>query len=116
MDQQESKLQKLSAFLAETGKPLDFDCVAAWLDSLGLASKTKAQYINAGATFWKWAMKYDVKWREDFKGAANPFENHDLLRPGARRKPMLSDWISACLSWPSSTMQPRLSDWIRLQT
>lgn len=86
VDQQESKLQKLSAFLGETGKPLDFDCVAAWLDSLGVASKTKAQYINAGATFWKWAMKYDVKWREDFKGAANPFENHDLPQTRGREK------------------------------
>jgi len=86
VDQQESKLQKLSAFLAETGKPLDFDCIAAWLDSLGVASKTKSQYINAGATFWKWAMKYDVKWREDFKGAANPFENHDLPQARGREK------------------------------
>ncbi|OAK57781.1 integrase [Pseudomonas putida] len=86
VDQQESKLQKLSAFLAETGKPLDFDSIATWLDSLGVASKTKAQYINAGATFWKWAMKYDVKWREDFKGAANPFENHDLPQARGREK------------------------------
>lgn len=86
VDQQESKLQKLSTFLAETGKPLDFDSVAAWLDSMGVASKTKAQYINAGATFWKWAMKYDVKWREDFKGAASPFENHDLPQARGREK------------------------------
>lgn len=84
VDQQESKLQKLSAFLAETGKPLDFDCVTAWLDSLNVAAKTKAQYINAGTTFWKWAMKYDAQWREDFKGAVNPFDHHEL--PQARGK------------------------------
>lgn len=78
VDQQESKLQKLSAFLGDNGKPLDFDVVAAWLDSLTVSAKTKAQYINAGTTFWKWAMKYDAQWREDFKGAVNPFENHDL--------------------------------------
>lgn len=84
VDQQESKLTKLSAFLAETGKPLDFDCVAAWLDSLAIAPKTKAQYINAGTTFWKWAMKYDAQWREDFKGAVNPFDHHEL--PQARGK------------------------------
>lgn len=78
VDQQESKLQKLSAFLGDTGKALDFDSVAAWLDSLAVSAKTKAQYINAGTTFWKWAMKYDAQWREDFKGAVNPFENHDL--------------------------------------
>ncbi|CAH0647333.1 hypothetical protein PSEG_01450 [Pseudomonas sp. Nvir] len=84
VDQQESKLQKLSAFLAETGKPLDFDCVTAWLDSLNVTAKTKAQYINAGTTFWKWAMKYDAQWREDFKGAVNPFDHHEL--PQARGK------------------------------
>lgn len=58
--------------------PLDFDMVAEWLDSLAVSAKTKAQYINAGTTFWKWAMKYDAQWRENFKGAPNPFENHDL--------------------------------------
>lgn len=78
VDQQESKLKKLSSYLAETGKPLDFDTVAKWLDSLGVESKTKAQYITAGGTFWKWAMKYDAQWREDFKGAVNPFDNHEL--------------------------------------
>lgn len=78
IDAQESKLLKLSAFLAANGKPLDFDCVSAWLDSLKVASKTKQQYLNAGNTFWKWAMKHDARWREDFKGAVTPFENHDL--------------------------------------
>lgn len=78
VDQQESKLKKLSSYLAETGKPLDFDTVAKWLDSLGVESKTKAQYITAGSTFWKWAMKYDAQWREDFKGAVNPFDHHEL--------------------------------------
>jgi integrase len=78
IDAQESKLEKLSAFFATTGKPLDFDCVSAWLDSIDAASKTKQQYLNAGNTFWKWAMKHDARWREDFKGAVTPFENHDL--------------------------------------
>jgi integrase len=78
VDQQESKLSKLSAFLTETGKPLDFDCVTGWLDSLKTSSKTKQQYLNAGNTFWKWAMKYDARWREDNKGTITPFERHDL--------------------------------------
>lgn len=78
IDAQESKLVKLSAFLAASGKPLDFDCVSAWLDSITAASKTKTQYLNAGNTFWKWAMKNDARWREDYKGAFTPFERHDL--------------------------------------
>ncbi|MCY1193937.1 Phage integrase family protein [compost metagenome] len=94
VDQQESKLQKLSAFLGDNGKPLDFDAVAAWLDSLTVSAKTKAQYINTGTTFWKWAMKYDAQWREDFKGAVNPFENHDLpfLRGKAKADAQRADF------------------------
>ncbi len=78
MDQQQSKLEKLSAYLAKEGKPLDFDTVSAWLDSLKLASKTLTQYLLAGNVFWKWAMKHDIRWREDFKDKANPFEHHEL--------------------------------------
>lgn len=78
IDAQESKLVKLSAFLSETGKPLDFDCVSAWLDSIEAASKTKTQYLNAGNMFWKWAMQNDARWKEEFKGAFTPFERHDL--------------------------------------
>ncbi len=78
IDAQEAKLVKLSAFLAASGKPLDFDCVSAWLDSITAASKTKTQYLNAGNTFWKWATQNDARWREDYKGAISPFERHDL--------------------------------------
>lgn len=78
IDQQESKLVKLAGFLNEAGKPLDFDAVSAWLDSMNLSSKTLTQYLLAGSVFWKWAMKHDLRWRVDFKDKANPFENHDL--------------------------------------
>lgn len=79
IDTQEAKLTKLSAYLGETGKPLDFDSVAAFLNTLeGLTSKTKRQYLLAGSVFWKWAIKYDSQWREEYRGLASPFENHDL--------------------------------------
>lgn len=78
IDQQQSKLEKLSAYLSMEGRQLDFDAVSAWLDSLKLASKTLAQYLLAGNVFWKWAMKHDARWRDDFKDKANPFENHEL--------------------------------------
>jgi len=86
IDQQESKLDKLSAFLKEKERSLDFDAVSAWLDSLKLASKTLTQYLLAGNVFWKWAMKHDVRWREDFKDRANPFENHDLPQVRGKAK------------------------------
>jgi len=86
IDQQQSKLEKLSAYLAKEGKPLDFDTVSAWLDSLKLASKTLTQYLLAGNVFWKWAMKHDIRWRDDFKDKANPFENHELPQPRGKER------------------------------
>jgi len=84
IDQQQSKLEKLSAYLTAEGKPLEFDSVSEWLESLPLSSKTKAQYLLAGSTFWKWATRYDGQWKKDFKDKANPFAEHDL--PKARGK------------------------------
>lgn len=79
IDTQEAKLKKLSDYLGETGKPLDFDSVAAFLNTLeGLTSKTKRQYLLAGSVFWKWAIKYDSQWRDQYKGLASPFDDHDL--------------------------------------
>ncbi|MCT7339663.1 hypothetical protein N5K55_00375 [Pseudomonas aeruginosa] len=40
IDQQTSKLSKLSKYLTDTGKPLDFDAISDWMDSLNLSSKT----------------------------------------------------------------------------
>lgn len=78
IDQQQSKLEKLSKFLTQAGRPLDFEAVSAWLDSFSLSSKTLTQYLLAGKVFWKWAMKHDARWRVDYKDKANPFKEHDL--------------------------------------
>ena len=86
VDQQESKLKKLSQFLKTESLELNTDSIGSWLDSLGLSSKTKAQYLLAGNTFWKWAMKHDSAWRQDFKEKANPFENHDLPKLRGKAK------------------------------
>ncbi|MDI2410860.1 site-specific integrase [Pseudomonas aeruginosa] len=94
IDQQSSKLKKLSEHLTKTGNPLDFDTVSSWLDTLSLTSKTLAQYLLAGSVFWKWAMKYDERWRVDYKGKANPFEGHDLpmLRGAERNSSLRKDF------------------------
>ncbi|WP_149087296.1 tyrosine-type recombinase/integrase [Pseudomonas prosekii] len=86
IDQQVSKLEKLSTFLKKEERGLDFDTVSAWLDSLKLASKTLTQYLLAGNVFWKWAMRHDPRWREDFKDRANPFENHELPQVRGKAK------------------------------
>lgn len=101
IDQQQSKLDKLSAYIREQGKPLDKDTVSAWLDSMALTSKTKAQYLLAGSTFWKWASKYDTRWQMDLASKGNPFAGHDLpkLRPEERaatkRKAYTTDQMKA---------------------
>lgn len=101
IDQQQSKLEKLSAFLTDTGRNLDFDAISSWLDSLKLASKTLTQYLLAGSVFWKWALKHDAYWREEYRDRANPFENHDLpkvtgkVRADAQRRDFTLEDLSS---------------------
>ncbi|MGY1446254.1 tyrosine-type recombinase/integrase [Pseudomonas chlororaphis] len=78
INQQESKLLNLSEFLQQTGSPLDFDTVTAWLQGMALSSKTKQQYLLAGSMFWQWAMTHEPQWRQTYKGHVNPFEKHTL--------------------------------------
>ena len=86
IDQQESKLKKLSAYLGDQGSPLTRATVAAWLDTLGLSSKTKAQYLLAGSTFWRWAIKYDTRWQNDYAEKDSPFTGQELPKLRAKDK------------------------------
>lgn len=78
------RVELFSAYVREKGLPISFDLVSTYLDQLTdtkgvpLTSKTKKQYIWAGNTFWKWAIKYDEDWRQQYKGQPSPFEKHDL--------------------------------------
>ena len=51
-----------------------------------MTSKTKAQYLLAGSTFWKWAIKNDARWQEDFVAKDNPFTGHELPKLRAEEK------------------------------
>ncbi|WP_314917904.1 tyrosine-type recombinase/integrase [Pseudomonas helleri] len=84
IDQQESKLKKLSAYLRDQGLSLTHVTIAAWLETLGITSKTKTQYLLAGSTFWQWAIKHDVRWQNDYAEVNNPFTDHEL--PKVRTK------------------------------
>lgn len=86
IDQQESKLKKLSDYLRDQGKPLSNETVADWLESLNVASKTKAQYLLAGSTFWQWAMKHDAHWKELHQGQDNPFKDQALPKLSGKAK------------------------------
>lgn len=82
VDQQVGKMERLSDFLKKEGLPLNFDTVDSWLKSLNRAPATLGQYLMAGTAFWKWAMKYDAAWREEYKDKVNPFVGHELPQGG----------------------------------
>lgn len=82
VDQQVGKMERLSDFLKKESLPLTFDTVDNWLKSLNRAPATLSQYLMAGTAFWKWAMKYDAAWREEYKDKVNPFIDHDLPQGG----------------------------------
>ncbi|MDB6142951.1 MAG: Phage integrase [Pseudomonas sp.] len=119
---QEMRLTSLSDFLGSHQRPLDFDSVSAWLDSLGLATKTLNQYRLAGSVFWKWAMKHDIRWRDHYKDKLSPFDNHDLpqirgvARRDAERKDFKLEEISKLYVKALSNGQTALSDLILLGT
>lgn len=82
VDQQVGKMERLSDFLKKEELPLNFDTVDNWLKSLNRAPATLGQYLMAGTAFWKWAMKYDAAWREEYKDKVNPFVGHELPQGG----------------------------------
>ena len=82
VDQQVGKMERLSDFLEQEGLPVNFDTVDAWLKSLDRAPATLGQYLMAGTAFWKWAMRYDAGWREEYKDKVNPFTGHELPQGG----------------------------------
>lgn len=86
IDQQEAKLIKLSGYLRDQGTSLTSTTVAAWLETLNLSSKTKAQYLLAGSTFWRWAMKTDARWQELHLGLDNPFKGQELPKVRGKAK------------------------------
>lgn len=82
VDQQVGKMERLSDFLKQQERSLNFNTVDEWLKSLNRAPATLGQYLMAGTSFWKWAMKYDPAWIAEYKDRVNPFIGHDLPQGG----------------------------------
>lgn len=120
IDQQESKLKKLSGYLRDEGKSLSHEAVSAWLESLGLSSKTQAQYLLAGSTFWAWALKSDARWRQDCSGQENPFKGQELpkvrgkAKVDAARRAFTIDQIEQVFERAQTEGQQTLCDLIQL--
>lgn len=81
-DRLKQSVQRFSDYLSKEGLPLTFDTVHGFLETLSPARQTRANYLWAGRTFWKWANKYNVAFREKFNNQPCPFDGHELPKTG----------------------------------
>jgi integrase len=87
VDTQLSRLKKLKAWLEENQRELNHESIEAYLDTLNCATKTKKNQLFAGNSFWKWAIKKDKTFKQQYQNQANPFEKHDFEEiRGVRKK------------------------------
>lgn len=81
-DRLKQSVQRFSDYLTSEGKPLVFDTVHSFLGTLPAAKQTRANYLWAGRTFWKWANKYQPAFRDQYGKAPCPFDGHELPKTG----------------------------------
>jgi integrase len=82
-DRLKQSVQRFSDYLTSEGKPLTFDTVHSFLGTLPAARQTRANYLWAGRSFWKWANKYQPAFRDQFSKQPCPFDGHELPKTGA---------------------------------
>lgn len=79
IDMHVSRLEKLKDWIEAQNHEISYESVNLWLESLtDLTPKTKKQYIFSGQSFWKWALKNDEGFKNQFKNIAHPFEKHEF--------------------------------------
>lgn len=81
-DRLKQSVRRFSDYLTQQGIGLTFDTVHSFLGTLSPARQTRANYLWAGRTFWKWAIKYNATFREKFNGQPCPFDGHELPKTG----------------------------------
>lgn len=81
-DRNKQAVQALSQYLSQEGAHLNFDTVHSWLCTLPPARTTRANYLWACRSFWKWANKYNSTFREQFHNQPCPFDGHELPKTG----------------------------------
>lgn len=81
-DSHKARVEKISKFLTTEGAPLTFDTIHNFLNKQSGARQTLANYMWSGRDFWKWAIKYNAQFREQFTGHQCPFDGHDLPKTG----------------------------------
>lgn len=81
-DRLKQSMTRFSEYLTTEGKTLNFDTVHSFLGTLSPARQTRSNYLWAGRTFWKWAIKYQQYFREQFETLPCPFNGHELPKTG----------------------------------
>ncbi|HEE9761562.1 TPA: tyrosine-type recombinase/integrase [Pseudomonas putida] len=76
------RIEKISAYLNTEGAPLTFDTIHNFLTVQSGARQTLANYLWSGRDFWRWAIKYNAQFREQFATQRCPFDDHTLPRAG----------------------------------
>ena len=78
VDTQANRLKLMNAWLEAEQRDLNQESIASYLDTLNLSIKTKKQYLFAGSSFWKWAIKHDENFKKLHRDQQSPFEKHDF--------------------------------------
>lgn len=78
IDGHEFHIRRLSQWLNEVNKPLDFDSIAMFLKTVGNKRATLNKYLSSYRNFWEWANRYNRRFREQFENKQNPFKDHSL--------------------------------------
>lgn len=78
VDTQANRLKMIGAWLEAEQRDLNHESIASYLDTLDLSIKTKKQYLFAGSSFWKWAVKHDENFKKLHRDQQSPFEKHDF--------------------------------------
>ncbi|MDY7070516.1 hypothetical protein PshuTeo2_05380 [Pseudomonas hunanensis] len=78
VDTQANRLKMMGAWLEVEQRDLNHESIASYLDTLDLSIKTKKQYLFAGSSFWKWAIKHDDNFKKLHRDQQSPFEKHDF--------------------------------------
>ncbi|WP_085724687.1 tyrosine-type recombinase/integrase [Pseudomonas sp. R37(2017)] len=81
-DSHKARVEKISKFLTTEGAPLTFDTIHNFVKKQGGARQTLLNYLWSGRDFWKWAIKYNAQFRDEFTGQQCPFDGHDLPKVG----------------------------------
>ncbi|WP_077045823.1 tyrosine-type recombinase/integrase [Pseudomonas sp. KK4] len=83
-DSHKARVEKISKFLTTEGAPLTFDTIHKFLNRQSGARQTLTNYLWSGRDFWKWAMKYNSQFHDQFSGQQCPFDGHDLPKVGKK--------------------------------